>query len=89
MTHERRVVADLSPGDPHAYDGIPLRDRTGDLDARCPVCAGHGQWNNEFDLVTQRSKRTICPTCGGRTRGSPDVGPYWRTARSPPTTPAP
>lgn len=66
MAHESRVVANLAPGEPHAFDGIPLRPRSGDLDAVCPVCGGHGQWNTEFDLASQRSKRAICPTCAGR-----------------------
>ena len=66
MAHESRVVANLSPGDPHAFEGIPVRPRAGDLDERCPVCGGHGQWNTEFDLASQRSKRAICPTCEGR-----------------------
>ena len=66
MSHEKRIVADLKPGDPHAFEGIPIIARTRDLDAPCPVCSGHGQWNNEFDLASQRSKRTICPTCQGR-----------------------
>ena len=66
MPHESRVVANLSPGDAHSFDGIPVRHRSGNLDTACPVCGGRGQWNNEFDLVSQRSKRTICPTCEGR-----------------------
>ncbi|MGX7953155.1 hypothetical protein ACWPM1_11395 [Tsuneonella sp. HG249] len=66
MAHESRVVANLSPGDRHSFDGIPFRHRSGNLDRICPLCAGHGQWNNEFDLASQRSKRTICPTCDGR-----------------------
>ena len=66
MAHESRVVANLSPGDPHSFDGIPLRSRTDNLDQVCPVCQGRGQWNNEFDLASQRSKRTICPSCEGR-----------------------
>lgn len=66
MGHESRLVENLSPGDPHSFDGIPLRYRSGNLDQVCPLCRGHGQWNNEFDLVSQRSKRTICPTCEGR-----------------------
>ena len=32
----------------------------------CPVCAGHGQWNSEVDLVSQRSRRCLCPKCDGR-----------------------
>jgi hypothetical protein len=29
------------------------------------VCHGHGQWNAEIDLVSFRSKRTICDRCDG------------------------
>jgi len=35
------------------------------LDAKCPVCRGHGQWNVEIDLVSFRCKRAICDRCGG------------------------
>ncbi|HCF24757.1 MULTISPECIES: hypothetical protein [unclassified Novosphingobium] len=66
MSHEKRIVTCTGPHDPHAFDGIPLRHRSGDLDRRCPLCAGHGQWNREFDLVSQRSKRCICDKCDGR-----------------------
>jgi hypothetical protein len=66
VAHESRVVANLSPGDPHSFDGIPARHRSGNLDQVCSLCHGHGQWNNEFDLASQRSKRTICPSCDGR-----------------------
>lgn len=66
MAHESRLVTDITPGDPHAFDGIPRMVRGGDLDSPCPICHGHGQWNNEFDLASQRSKRTICPNCEGR-----------------------
>jgi hypothetical protein len=43
-----------------------MRVRSGELDAVCPVCAGHGEWNVEIDLVSQRSKCQICPKCDGR-----------------------
>jgi len=64
-----RIGIDLTcsgPHDPHAFDGIPVRHRTGDLDRVCPVCSGHGQWNTEYDLISQRSKRHICAKCDGR-----------------------
>lgn len=35
------------------------------LDARCPLCRGHGEWNVEIDLVSFRSKRPICSRCFG------------------------
>lgn len=66
MAHEKRIVANLSPGDPHSFDGIPVQVSGGDLDEKCPVCQAQGQWNREFDLASQRSKRTICPQCDGR-----------------------
>lgn len=66
MSHPSRIVTCSGPHDPHALDGIPVQPRTGDLDRACPVCLGHGQWNREFDLVSQRSKRCLCGKCDGR-----------------------
>jgi len=66
MAHEQRIVTCTGPHDPHALDGIAARPRTGLLDMRCPLCAGHGQWNREIDLASLRSKRHICPKCDGR-----------------------
>jgi hypothetical protein len=66
MAHEKRIVTCTGPHDRHAFDGIPLRHRSGDLDRACPVCLGHGQWNREYDLASQRSKRCICAKCDGR-----------------------
>ena len=66
MPHETRIVTCASPQDAHALDGIPILPRSGAFDVECPVCAGHGQWNYEFDLVSQRSKRSLCPKCDGR-----------------------
>lgn len=66
MSHDKHIVTCSGPQDAHAFDGIPVRFRTGDLDKDCPVCAGHGQWNTEFNLATHRSKRCICHKCDGR-----------------------
>jgi hypothetical protein len=66
MPHDSRIVTCTGPDDPHALDGIPRLLRSGDLDQACPLCRGHGQWNREFDLASQRSKRTLCPKCDGR-----------------------
>ena len=66
MAHEKRIVTCSGPHDPHAFDGIPLRPRQGELDKVCPLCAGHGQWNAELELASQRSKRSICDKCDGR-----------------------
>jgi hypothetical protein len=66
MSHPSRLVHCTGPQDPHALHGIAVQTRRGDLDARCPVCAGHGQWNRELDLASQRSKRQNCDTCEGR-----------------------
>jgi hypothetical protein len=66
MSHTSRVVHCSGPQDPHALHGISPCPRTGDLDALCPTCAGHGQWNIEIDLASQRSKRQSCDTCDGR-----------------------
>jgi hypothetical protein len=66
VSHEKRIVHCSGPEDTHAFDGIPIQPRQGDLDARCPLCAGYGQWNSEIDLVSQRSKRQCCAKCDGR-----------------------
>lgn len=66
MSHEKRIVTCSGPHEAHAFHGISIRPRTGDLDAICPDCAGHGQWNAEIDLVSQRSKRRFCETCDAR-----------------------
>jgi hypothetical protein len=65
MSHVKRIVTCTGPQDAHALDGIPVIPRTGDFDKLCPVCAGHGQWNSEIDLVSHRSKRCVCPKCDG------------------------
>ncbi len=66
MAHERRIVTCNGPADAHAFHGISVRPRLGELDALCPVCAGHGQWNVELDLASQRSKRHHCERCDAR-----------------------
>jgi hypothetical protein len=66
MSHEKRIVLCAGPEDAHAFDGVPVLVRTGQLDRRCPQCHGHGQWNCEIDLASQRSKRCLCPKCDGR-----------------------
>ncbi len=66
MSHEKRIITCSSPRDPHALDGISVMPRAGELDALCPDCAGHGQWNREIDLVSHRSKRHGCESCDGR-----------------------
>jgi hypothetical protein len=97
VSHEKRIVICLGPQDPHAFDGIPAQPRRGNLDRVCPVCFGHGQWNQEIDLVSQRCKRHICDKCDGRgwietgddmvptpeiVRG-PDGAPRWVTRLDP------
>jgi hypothetical protein len=66
VSHEKRIVTCSGPLDDHALHGISARPRSGDLDVLCPVCAGHGQWNSEIDLASQRSKRQFCNKCDGR-----------------------
>lgn len=65
MSHEKRIVYCAGPGDPHAFDAIPLLPRTGNLDAACPDCLGHGQRNRQCDLARQRSIRGLCDRCEG------------------------
>ena len=65
MPHASNIVYCDGPDSPHAFDIIPLQPRLGTLDARCPVCAGHGQWNTEIDLVSFRCKRAVCDRCRG------------------------
>lgn len=66
MSHPSNIVHCTGPGDPHAFDGISRRHRSGDLDLLCPVCSGHGQWNSQIDLISHRSIRVPCPKCDGR-----------------------
>jgi hypothetical protein len=66
MSHEKRIVLCTGPHDPHALDGISVQPRRGELDALCSSCRGHGQWNREIDLASQRSKREHCEGCDGR-----------------------
>jgi hypothetical protein len=65
MPHASNTVTCTGPQSPHAFDNVPLQPRNGSLDAICPVCFGHGQWNAEIDLVSFRCKRTICDRCHG------------------------
>lgn len=65
MPHASQIVACAGPDSPHAFDIIPLQPRNGTLDARCPICRGHGQWNTEIDLVSFRCQRAICDHCYG------------------------
>jgi hypothetical protein len=64
--HQSRMVFCVSPKDAHAFDGISMRNRQGELDELCPTCCGHGQWNSEIDLASFRSKRVICDHCDSR-----------------------
>ncbi len=81
MPHASNVVTCEGPNSPHALDIVPLQPRTGKLDAPCPICRGHGQWNSEIDLVSFRCKRAICSHClgagwvetGGDPVGVPDI----------------
>jgi hypothetical protein len=66
MAHEQRIVTCTGPHDAHAFDGISVLPRSGNLDKLCPLCAGHGQWNRELDLISQRAKRCFCDKCDGR-----------------------
>jgi hypothetical protein len=65
MAHASNIVHPSGPDEPHAFDIIPLKPRNGSLDAECPVCHGHGEWNSEIDLVSFRCKRAICERCLG------------------------
>lgn len=65
MPHASDIVTCTGPDSPHAFDMIALQPRNGTLDAPCPVCRGHGQWNTELDLVSFRSQRAICGRCLG------------------------
>jgi hypothetical protein len=65
MPHASNIVYCDGPDSPHAFDIVPLQPRNGSLDAMCPVCKGHGQWNTEIDLVSFRCKRTGCDRCFG------------------------
>ena len=65
MSHASNVVQCAGPDCEHAFDIVPLQPRKGTLDALCPKCEGHGEWNTEIDLVSFRCKRAICDRCYG------------------------
>lgn len=65
MPHVSNIIVVDGPDSPHAFDIVPLQPRNGTLDAECPVCKGHGQWNTEIDLASFRCKRAICDRCYG------------------------
>ena len=65
MAHASNTVRCAGPDSPHAFDIVPLQPRNGALDAECPICYGHGQWNSEIDLVSFRCIRAICDYCLG------------------------
>jgi len=65
MPHGGEIVTCGGPDSPHAFDIVPVQPRNGALDAPCPICKGHGQWNTELDLVSFRCKRAICDYCSG------------------------
>ena len=65
IAHASNVVQCDGPDSPHAFDIVPLQPRNGTLDAKCPICRGHGQWNTEIDLVSFRCKRAVCDYCHG------------------------
>jgi hypothetical protein len=65
MPHASDIVYPSGPDSPHAFDNVPLQPRSGRLDAPCPLCKGHGQWNSEIDLVSFRCTRVICNHCLG------------------------
>ena len=65
MPHASNIVLCDGPESPHAFDIVPMQPRNGSLDAPCPVCRKHGQWNTEIDLVSFRCKRAICGRCHG------------------------
>lgn len=65
MPHSSNIVLCDGPDSPHAFDIVPQQPRNGALDARCPICHGHGQWNTQIDLVSFRCIRAICGHCNG------------------------
>lgn len=65
MGHASNIVQCSGPGAPLAFFNVSLTTRNGTLDAQCPNCQGHGQWNTEIDLVSFRCKRAICDQCYG------------------------
>lgn len=65
MPHASNIVQGIGPNDPLAYFNVPLLNRNGALDAPCPDCHQHGQWNVELDTISMRCKRAICATCLG------------------------
>jgi len=65
MPHASNIVHCDGPDSAHAFDIVSLQPRNGSLDAMCPKCFGHGEWNTKIDLVSFRCKRAICDRCYG------------------------
>ncbi len=98
MPHEKRLIHCTGPHDPHAFHGIPVQPRRGELDALCPHCRGHGGWNAQIDLASQRAVRAFCDHCDARgwietgddmvtspdIEMSPEGYPRWTTRLDPP-----
>jgi hypothetical protein len=66
LSHPSKVHVTTGVDDPHAFTCIPVAVRGATLDAKCPTCKGHGQWNTEIDLISLRSKRANCDHCLGQ-----------------------
>lgn len=65
MAHASIIITDITPSHKLAFFNIPELNRNGALDAPCPICKQHGQWNTELDLVSMRCKRAACDNCYG------------------------
>jgi len=65
VAHASNIMTGITPDHNLAFFNIPLLPRNGALDAPCPFCHQHGQWNVELDLVSFRCKRAICDLCYG------------------------
>jgi hypothetical protein len=62
--HTPGSVHITGPDDPHGFDNIATLNRPSFGDHKCPVCHGHGEWNDEL-FAGGRAIVKACPTCEG------------------------
>ncbi|SDC11888.1 hypothetical protein SAMN05444678_101396 [Sphingomonas sp. YR710] len=64
MPHEPAPIHIVGPDDLHALDNIATPNRPSFGERKCPMCHGHGEWNDEY-FVSGRAIVKACPTCEG------------------------
>lgn len=59
------MTDNFGPNDDHAFENLPVLHRPKFGDHQCPICHGHGAWNNQF-FAHGRVIIQECDTCNGR-----------------------